>query len=114
MDSRGLSDTGAVGTQTGSLPDRVKHTLFSTGMSEQKDLGRIPDQELCFQPLCPQSKGHHVNHRGQTGGALHMGWVRSHWLARGQAGVVQIACGVTEQLQAAPLDKCVCVCVGGG
>lgn len=48
VDSRGLSDTGAMGTQTGSLPDRVKHTLFSTGMSEQRDLGRIPDTELCF------------------------------------------------------------------
>lgn len=50
-----------------------------------------------------------MNHRGQTGGALHTGWVRSHWLAQGEAGVGQTAWGVTEQLQAAPLDKCMCV-----
>lgn len=40
---------------------RLKHTLFSTGMSEQKGRGQgFSHRELYFKPCCKQNKDHHI------------------------------------------------------
>lgn len=40
---------------------RLKHTLFSTGMSEQKGLGQGSlYRELYFKPCCKQNQDHHI------------------------------------------------------
>lgn len=105
-------DTGAVGTQTGSLPDRVKHTLFSTECLNRRTLAGFLIKNSASNPLSTEQRSSCKPQGPDRRGSAHgLGQVTLAGTGSSWGGADSL--GVTEQLQAAPLDKCVCVCGGG-